>query len=55
LRHNIQPQVLVIEEMGYVRLSANQGQQLFEVVTARYGKGPIILTSNRSFAECLVG
>ena len=30
---------------------AQQSQQFFEVVTARYEKGPIILTSNRSFAE----
>ena len=51
LRRSIQPHVLVIDEMGYVRLSAQQSQQFFEVVTARYEKGPIILTSNRSFAE----
>jgi DNA replication protein DnaC len=51
LRRYIQPHVLVIDEMGYVRLSAAQSQQFFEVVTARYEKGPIILTSNRSFAE----
>ena len=51
LRRYIQPHVLVIDEMGYVRLSAQQSQQFFEVVTARYEQGPIILTSNRSFAE----
>jgi len=51
LRRYIQPHVLVIDEMGYVRLSAQQSQQFFEVVTARYEKGPIVLTSNRSFAE----
>ena len=41
----------MIDEMGYVRLSAQQSQQFFEVVTARYEKGPMIVTSNRSFAE----
>lgn len=51
LRRFVQPQVLVIDEVGYVRLSGAQSQQLFELVNARYEKGAIILTSNRSFAE----
>ena len=37
--------------MGYVWLSASQSQLLFDLVTARYEQGAIILTSNRSFAE----
>lgn len=45
------PRVLLIDEVGYVRLTASQAQQLFDLVTARYEHGAIILTSNRSFAE----
>jgi DNA replication protein DnaC len=50
-RRYLTPRVLVIDEVGYVRLTASQAQQLFDLVTARYEQGAIILTSNRSFAE----
>ena len=51
LRRYIQPKVLVIDEVGYTRLTTDQAQQLFELVTARYERGPILLTSNLTFAE----
>jgi DNA replication protein DnaC len=41
----------VIDEVGYTRLSSEQAQYLFELVTARYEHGSIILTSNTSFAQ----
>jgi DNA replication protein DnaC len=50
-RRYLSPRVLVIDEVGYVRLTPSQAQQLFDLVTARYEQGAIILTSNRSFAE----
>jgi DNA replication protein DnaC len=50
-RRYLTPRVLLIDEVGYVRLTASQAQQLFDLVTARYEHGAIILTSNRSFAE----
>ena len=45
------PKVLVIDEVGYTRLSPSQAHALFELVTARYEHGSILLTSNTSFAE----
>ncbi len=51
LRRYVQPRVLVIDEVGYTRLTAEQAHQLFELVTARYERGPILLTSNTSVAE----
>ncbi len=45
------PRVLVIDEVGYTRLTVEQAHQLFELVVARYERGPILLTSNTSFAE----
>ena len=50
-RRYLTPRVLVIDEVGYLRLTPSQAHQLFDLVTARYEKGAIILTSNRSFAE----
>jgi DNA replication protein DnaC len=49
LRRYSQPKLLVIDEVGYTRLNATQAQLLFELVTARYERGSIILTSNLSF------
>lgn len=51
LRRYLKPQVLLIDEVGYTRLTAGQAHQLFELVNARYEQGAIILTSNTSFAE----
>jgi DNA replication protein DnaC len=51
LRFYARPQVLVIDEIGYTRLSARQAQLIFELVNARYESGSLILTSNKSFGE----
>lgn len=47
----LRPHVLIIDEVGYTRLSAEQAHQLFELVAARYERGAMIITSNLSFAE----
>jgi DNA replication protein DnaC len=47
----LHPQVLIIDEIGYTRLQAEQSQAFFELVRDRYEKGALILTSNTSFAE----
>jgi DNA replication protein DnaC len=44
------PSVLVIDEVGYTKLSAGQAHHFFELVTARYEHGSILLTSNTSFS-----
>jgi DNA replication protein DnaC len=50
LRRYIVPSLLVIDEVGYTKLSQEQARHFFELVTARYEHGSIILTSNTSFA-----
>lgn len=51
LRRYTAPCVLVIDEIGYTKLSAQQANRLFELVRDRYEHGSTILTSNTSFAE----
>ena len=51
LRSYTRPALLVIDEIGYARLSAKQAQLLFQLVNARYERGSTILTSNKTFAE----
>src|SRR5215472_13893949 len=50
LRRYISPSLLVIDEVGYTRLSQEQAHLFFELVAARYEHGSIILPSNTSFA-----
>jgi DNA replication protein DnaC len=51
LRRYTTPCVLVIEEVGYTKLSPAQAHQFFELVTARYEHGSILLTSNTVFSD----
>jgi DNA replication protein DnaC len=46
-----QPSLLIIDEVGYTRLSAEQAQALFELIAARYQRRSTILTSNLTFGE----
>jgi len=50
LRRYIAPSLLVIDEVGYTKLSQEQAHHFFELVAARYEHGSIILTANTSFA-----
>ena len=51
VRRYRQPTLLIIDEVGYTRLSHEQAQWLFEVIAARYEQRSTILTSNLTFAE----
>src|SRR5437870_3872746 len=51
LRRYSLPSVLVIDEVGYTKLSAGQAHHFFELVTARYEHGSILVTSNTGFSE----
>ena len=44
------PSLLIIDELGYLPLAAEAAAALFQVVTHRYLKGSIALTTNRGFA-----
>ena len=43
--------LLIIDEVGYLPLEKNGANLFFQLVNARYEKGAMILTSNRSFRE----
>lgn len=51
LRRYLRPRLLIIDEVGYTRLTEEQAQHLFALVRDRYEQGSTILTSNTSFAE----
>lgn len=47
----LRPSVLVIDEVGYLPLDRAEANLVFQLVSRRYEKGSIILTSNKTFAE----
>ena len=51
LRYYTLPQVLVIDELGYLATSAEHADLLFELITRRYQRKSTIITSNKSFNE----
>jgi DNA replication protein DnaC len=51
LRRYTTPSVLVIDEVGYTKLSPAQAHHCFELVTARDAHGSILLTSNTVFSD----
>ncbi len=51
LRQFVQPSLLIIDEVGYLPVSKEGANFLFQVVAKRYETGSIILTSNKSFAD----
>jgi len=46
-----QPQLLVIDELGYLSYDTRHADLLFEVVSRRYLERPLIVTTNKPFAE----
>jgi DNA replication protein DnaC len=43
--------LLVVDEVGYLPLSRREANYLFQLVSARYERSSLILTSNKSFTE----
>jgi DNA replication protein DnaC len=51
LRVFLRPKLLVIDEVGYLPLSREAANWVFELVSRRYERGSILLTSNKSYGE----
>jgi DNA replication protein DnaC len=51
IRFLCRPQLLVVDEIGYLPVIPGGGNLFFQLVNARYERGAMILTSNRGFAE----
>jgi DNA replication protein DnaC len=51
LRSYLSASLLVIDELGYLPMDQTSANWIFQIVSRRYDKGSIILTSNRGFAD----
>jgi DNA replication protein DnaC len=45
------PKLLIIDEIGYLPFEANAAHLFFQLVSRRYERGSILITSNRSVGE----
>jgi hypothetical protein len=51
MRVYLAPKVLIIDEVGYLPLDDMGATVFFQSMSARYERGSIILTSNKSYGE----
>lgn len=51
LRHFVNPDLLVIDEIGYLSYSNRHADLLFELVNRRYESKSTIVTTNKAFAD----
>jgi DNA replication protein DnaC len=51
LRLYSQPKLLILDEMGYLPLDRLGATAFFQLVSRRYEKSPILLTSNKSYGD----
>lgn len=51
LQHYSRPHVLAIDELGYLSFDNQAADLLFQIVSRRYEKRPIVLTTNLAFLE----
>jgi DNA replication protein DnaC len=48
----MQPKLVIVDEVGYLKLDGLQASLLFQVICQRYQKEqPVVLTSNKPFGE----
>jgi DNA replication protein DnaC len=51
LKKYLKPSVLVLDELGYLPIDKVGADLLFQIISHRYEKGPMIISSNRAFKE----
>lgn len=45
------PSLLILDEIGYLPLDPLQANLLFQIVSRRYERGSVVVTSNKSFSD----
>lgn len=51
IKRYLKPDLLILDELGYRSMAESTVEDFFEIVTGRYEKGSIIITSNRPIDE----
>jgi len=51
LKQYLRPRVLIVDEVGYLATDQRGADLLFQVISQRYERGSIILTTNKPFSQ----
>jgi DNA replication protein DnaC len=51
LTHFAKPKLLIVDELGYLPFEANAAHLFFQLISRRYERGSVLITSNRSLGE----
>jgi DNA replication protein DnaC len=51
LDYYLEPHLLVLDELGFKKLPSYSADDFFEVISKRYEKGSVIITTNKSFEQ----
>jgi len=44
-------ELLIVDDIGYIKPTDSEGQVLFELIAHRYERGSLIITSNQAFSD----
>jgi DNA replication protein DnaC len=51
LKRYLRPQLLVLDKLGYLPIDQHGADLLFQVISQRYARGSIVLTTNKPFKQ----
>ncbi len=51
LKKYVKPDLLVLDELGYLPIDKTGADLLFQIISERYERGAIVLTTNRAFKD----
>jgi len=51
LKKYLKPSLLILDELGYLPIDKTGADLLFQIISRRYEKGAMIITSNRAFKQ----
>lgn len=51
LKKYLKPSLLIVDELGYLPIDKNGADLLFQIISERYERGSIIITTNKAFKD----
>ena len=51
LNYYIKPDLIILDELGFKKIPNYSADDFFEVISKRYEKGSVIITTNKNFEE----
>ena len=48
-RRFLKPAVLIVDELGYLPIDKHGADLLFQIISERYERAPIVITTNRAY------